>query len=334
MNDAITVVLVDYCSAEETIAYLKHFRECVQSEHEFQFVIIDNSPGEENFDQLQQHICLWNVTQSKTELISNAADIGYCEKIELNGCVVLLAKANNNLGYGRGNNAGAALAERNLKQFDYIVFSNNDLVFSDGFCFDNLLEPFAQDDRVAVCGPGLKGPDGRAQNPRRFLPLWRRYTLYALLWPLNKVIVPLDRWFKDVYTSLEPGSCDYLSGSFLVCDYKKWKHAGGFDNNIFLYAEEPILGKRLQKHGYYMYCQSKAQVLHNHNQVIGKFMNNVRITKQQYQSDRYFFQQYMNEKKGILFLTDMALAFLLLKKRIVNVGLRAVNRILNKKKWR
>lgn len=323
MEKPVTVVIVEYRSAQRTAAYVQHFLQSMRSGHPFQFVIVDNSPGEENFTRLLAALLALPEAAERPAADPCGVPALCCvRELALGGVRILAARAAENLGYARGNNAGAALAAERLPAADFIVFSNNDLLFAPQTPFDSLLEPFAQDAQVAACGPALAGKDGRPQNPRRFLPLWRRYTLYAFLWPLNKLIRPLDAWLNDVYAAAAPARCDYLSGSFLVCERAKWESVGGFDEETFLYAEEPILGKRLQSRGWCMYCQTGVQAVHDHNQTIGRQWDNVQATLREYRSDRYFFAHYMGAGKASLWWADRAVDFLLFKKRALNLLLR------------
>jgi GT2 family glycosyltransferase len=309
MNQTLPILLVEYHSADKTLKYLSELMK--KSEfYQLLFVVVDNTPGRENTAQLCAG--LQNLLQVKPQY-KNPESIAYFvgEKAH-----AVLCHSNENLGYAKGNNRAFALAKEYAPDFRFAVISNNDLQLGQDFSFSQLLAPMKENTSISAVGPHIVDMKGKSQNPCRIVPLWKRYGLYSLIWPLNKLLAPLDEWLSAEDPRTESGVCDYLVGAFFAVSRTWFEKVGGFDERTFLYGEEPILGYRFRAAGGKEWYQNGPIVWHCHGQTIKNVMNAVQITEAQFHADLYFYQNYAMKGGSEVLFAKAAVSYLLFKKRI------------------
>jgi len=133
---------------------------------------------------------------------------------------VRIVRLDNNLGFGRGCNAGADTAET-----PWILFLNPDARPCPG-AIEALLEAATQYPSAIAFNPRIYNEDGSPYFKRRSWLLPRQ--LYMKKgWPSEDVVVPI------------------LSGAALFVSKKSFDYIGGFDPNIFMYHEDDDLSLRL-----------------------------------------------------------------------------------------
>ena len=87
---------------------------------------------------------------------------------------------------------------------------------------------------------------------------------------------------------------DAVHGSMLMVDGKKFLEAGGYDEGIFLYQEEAVLGKRLAKLGYRSLLVLNQRYRHEHSVSISKsFQSQISRQKLRNESVLYYMKQYL-----------------------------------------
>lgn len=133
---------------------------------------------------------------------------------------VRIVRLDNNLGFGRGCNAGADAAET-----PWILFLNPDAKPYPG-AIEALLEATTQYPSAVAFNPRIYNEDGSPYFKRRSWLLPRQ--LYMKKgWPSEDAVVPI------------------LSGAALFVSKKSFDYIGGFDPNIFMYHEDDDLSLRL-----------------------------------------------------------------------------------------
>ncbi|WP_280170955.1 glycosyltransferase family 2 protein [Agrobacterium pusense] len=133
---------------------------------------------------------------------------------------VKIVRLDNNLGFGRGCNAGADAAET-----PWILFLNPDASPYPG-AIEALLEAATQYPSAVAFNPRICNEDGSPYFKRRSWLLPRQ--LYMKKgWPSEDAVVPI------------------LSGAALFVSKKSFDFVGGFDPNIFMYHEDDDLSLRL-----------------------------------------------------------------------------------------
>lgn len=137
---------------------------------------------------------------------------------------IKIVQLEDNQGFGRGCNAGAAVA-----QTPWILFLNPDARLTAG-AIEALLEAIDRHPSGVAFNPRISNSDGSEYFKRRswLLP---RSSYMKKGWPTEDAIVPI------------------LSGAALFVSKQKFDAVGGFDPDIFLYHEDDDLSLRLGKLG-------------------------------------------------------------------------------------
>lgn len=172
---------------------------------------------------------------------------------------VKLVRLAENVGYGRGCNAGAEGASGEL-----ITILNPDTYVTPG-AFDiwtSVCLEEAKRRKLGVLGPRLLNENGTVQR-----------STYGFLTPLNYWLYHslLAGGLKKLRKSLRMESAqgggeiqpvDWVMGAALMIPRDAWEAVGGFGENYFLYGEDADLCIRLHDAGYGVYYAPGASIYH------------------------------------------------------------------------
>lgn len=222
-----------------------------------------------------------------------------------------------NLGFARGMNVGIDKA-RELK-FDFVVCSNNDVLFPPTFSFSELVAPYRDDNNIAWIGPQIKNLDSEAQNPLYLsdpfgstarkkliksiflLPFLGRsiFILRGLFKHFFSRTVKFELENEAVFHSIKSGRVYSLHGSFFALTPAYFSHYNNMDNNTFLYYEELILSKRLESTGLICYLNASIEVIHKEDSSTdaclgrGTLRKTIFVLKENYRSLVYYLKNYI-----------------------------------------
>ena len=231
---------------------------------------------------------------------NNSTDLSYKYLRELTSERIILIKTDCNRGYGAGNNYGARYAYEMLK-CNIGVLSNPDVVFSEDTikrCIDVLC---SYSDTAAVAPTQL---DINGQVIRDIAWKVPSALEYALMDTQIGDKIKKCRYSKDYFNNI---LCDVecVPGAFIVYDLDKFLEVGGYDENVFLYCEESIIGEKLKRLGYKTKLLTDCYYKHEHSVSINKSIRSIlKRTKILFQSRKYFMTTYLNATIGELMLAD------------------------------
>lgn len=185
---------------------------------------------------------------------------------------------NENNGFGGGNNVGARRA-----QGEYILFLNPDTVLVEPIFAGSVKEMEKYRNRdVAMMGFQLIGESG----DRRFSFYWiksgglfRSFTI---------------KLFKSLGCFLSGSMC--LAGADLFIRRKEFFEAGMFDENIFMYYEEPDLTLRLLKIGKKSRFIRRFRIVHLEGGTTGKGSAELKVLERRMESLKYFSYKHFDEQ--------------------------------------
>ena len=267
-----TAVVLNYNDCETVIKYLENIKEYTCFEH---IVIVDNCSTDDSYERLLQY---------KKGIID-------------------VIKTEKNGGYGYGNNYGIRYAVERFSA-KYILISNPDVIYEERTinALENIL---VENSDVGVTTALMKSPTGEVSN----LIAWKIPTFLQLVFetPANKKLAEKvagthkykDNFWKDrnrVEVECVPGSMLMVNaGHMITC--------GMYDENIFLYEEEIVLGIRMKNAGYRTILVTDSSYIHNHSVSISKtFKSLEKQRKLLWNSRTYILKKYyeMNGIAGIL----------------------------------
>ena len=227
----VSCIILNYNDAPTTINLL----ECIKDYRILDFiVVVDNCSTDDSLEKLLRY------KNKKIHVI----------KSEKNG------------GYGAGNNVGLRYSSEILDA-DYSIIANPDVLF-DEKCIEKFLQTFQDDSSVAVVSakqsnsPDCAWKDCSTMQyimaTSLFFEVWLKIRSYPLKYFKGKDFVPVFA----------------VPGSLLMVDLKKMLKYGMYDEEFFLYYEEPVLAQKLEDAGLKTVLRLDCSYVHNHHVSISK----------------------------------------------------------------
>lgn len=172
------------------------------------------------------------------------------------GCTFIASQENR--GYNAGNNIGLRYVDK--KGYKYALIANPDMEFPQTDYVKRLVEVMELFEEIVVVGSDIVGPDGIHQNPMQRDGDWRS----CFGW----ITEPFKKGEKRVYDFIDNYAtshyCAKVSGCCLMVRMDFIREIGFFDEYPFLYSEEPILSRQVEKAGKRMYYTAEVQAIHRH----------------------------------------------------------------------
>ena len=248
----------------ETVARLVHMI------HDYDYlekiVLVDNHSTDDSWEQLQV------LKDEKVDLI----------RTEKNG------------GYGYGNNTGIRYAiEHNGAT--HVLVANPDVVFSES-CVIHMARVYGNHPDAGVVAASIQDETlgkGRGRNGWKLHgfvgellsmePVCRRIFNCFLNYPRS--------YFKDKKAVYE----DAVHGSMLMISAQAFEETGGYDEGIFLYQEEAVLGQRMRASGYRTVLLLNRTYQHQHSVSINKtYTQLLKRQKLRNESAYYYMVHYLH----------------------------------------
>ncbi|MGI8586784.1 MAG: glycosyltransferase family 2 protein [Chloroflexia bacterium] len=204
--------------------------------------------------------CIASLTdeaQSATEIIvvDNASADGTADWLRRERPGVRLVANRENLGFGRGNNAGLEIARG-----ERILLLNPDTVVEPG-AIEMLLAFMEAHPAAGMAAPRLLYADDRLQrNAFRFPGLAQ---VFLDLFPLHARLLESrvnGRYLGEGHAA--PFEIDHPLGAAMMIRREVYEQAGGFDPVFFMYAEEVDWCWRIRSAGWEIWQVPTARIVH------------------------------------------------------------------------
>ena len=225
----IGVVILNYNSWQDTISCTKSI---LNSKNDIRIIIVDNVSTDDSFERI-------NSAFNKKE-----------EKIKI-------LRSDRNGGYSYGNNIGIRYL-LNEEGVDYIAILNPDVIIIENV-FDSLTEKLQNNPSIGAIAPTMilnNYLDVKYMAIK--IPRGIRFALSQFYLSRN-----LNNYLK-LKVDNNIAYVDAIRGSFILMESRVWKKIKFFDEHIFLYAEEIILGKKLMSEGLKCAIDIDTYFYHNH----------------------------------------------------------------------
>lgn len=207
---------------------------------------------------------------------------------------IKIIASNKNGGYSYALNIGCKYLIEEFKELTIIV-SNSDIIIDSE---DDLIElaKIVSDNRVVVAPTIIEGNN-----------LNRGWKIPRPTDDILQNIFYFHRYFKkkimypDNYYHKKLSKVEVVSGSFFLINSKHLENINYFDDKVFLYYEENILGVKTKKAGKSMVVVNDIDVVHDHSVTIDKSLKAIKkydILKQ----SQYYFEKYYNKANWLQLL--------------------------------
>lgn len=211
----VSVIIVSYNTRKLTIKSIKHvYASRGVKKSDLEVIVVDNNSSDDTVSHIKK-------TYPSVKLVANRS----------------------NKGFGGGNNQGVKLANGK-----YILLLNTDAYLSPD-SLRTLIDVMDNDNSVVSVGPRLVYENGDTQLSGGYLPTLPR-VFFWMFWldrlPIIKNLVH-PYHVHDLSWHTKPQEPEWLMGACVLFRRKEFTKAGGFDDNIFMYAEEVELYRRLRE---------------------------------------------------------------------------------------
>lgn len=228
----IAIIILNYNSSTDCrkcIGYLK-----AQQSVETEIIVVDN--------------CSRNEEREAVETL--------CKE---QGCTFIANGENR--GYNAGNNVGLRYAAE--KGYEFALIANPDMEFPQTDYLATLIAQMQTDDDIVVCGSDIVTPEGVHQNPKKRSndSLKGYFGWIKEFLTRKKKQNDNPEWIEDPAVSKY---CRCLNGCCFLIRMNFIKRIGFFDENTFLYGEEPILGSQVEENGKKMFYAADTFAVHAH----------------------------------------------------------------------
>lgn len=229
-----------------------------------QIVVVDNASTDDSLEKL------WKLQDEKIRVI----------------------RAEKNGGYGAGNNLGVKYAvEKNGAT--HVLIANPDVAFSENTLL-RMLKIFEKHHDVGVVTAAME--DVRYETMCNGWPLRSFAGELLSMGPVSRRL--LGRFLEypgSRFQGRKAAYVDVVHGSMLMVAADKFLECGGYDEGIFLYQEEAVLGRRMKNCGFRTVLLLNCSYRHEHSVSISKtFESQMARQRLREKSTLYYMQNYLS----------------------------------------
>lgn len=218
---------------------------------------------------------------------NNSMDDSFKKLSNFKSKKLIVIKNSQNKGYGSGINFGCKYINSKFGE-SYVFISNPDVIIYGEEDLQKLIQTFDKD--TAIVAPIIKEHEGYNRGWKIPSPI--QDSLLNLIY-IHRFLRPKLLFYKDECYKNNVMEVEAVSGCFFVINSFILKQCDYFDENIFLYYEENVIAKKIQKINKKVLINTQVEVFHNHSVTIDKNINHIKKYKELKKSQIYF-QKYYN----------------------------------------
>ena len=276
-GDSIVVVVLNYMTPDLTIRNV----DLLQSKNNgIHIVVVDNLSADDSFLILSK----------------------YYQK---NRFVDVISSGSNG-GYSKGNNFGIKFAINKYSYVEYIAIMNPDVRCEEENLMIKLAHAIESDKKLAVVAP-LMIQDNHIVPYKigwkcdTVFRVWQKRCYWANALLANKCNYNMFR--KSANNVLY---CEVVQGSLFLAKRTAFQEVGFFDESVFLYYEENILGSKLKRAGYFEGTLLSSSYVHEHKLEKLDITKERNLRKKEYASANYYCKQYLKTNFLVRFFLKMS----------------------------
>lgn len=247
----------------------------------------------------------YNDYKTTTELLELIKDYDVIDKIVVvdnassNNSYKILSKYNSkkidviqsgkNGGYSYGNNFGAFYLI-NKYNVNILFIASPDVIFDEKFIY-KISNVLANTDISCATGR-MKQSNGYFNLRGNFINsnIYLENILLSTILGAKLVNKIYYKFYNKFYSGIV--SVDMITGSLFAIKADAFEKIKGFDDGVFLYCEELILGTRLKRAGYKTAIDTDISFFHKGSVTINKNLNYLKKIRQMFNSRLYYFKNY------------------------------------------
>ena len=250
----IGIVILNYNDYKTTIKYIEEIKNYKVLD---KIVVVDNNSSDGSYDKLKKY----------------------------NEGKITVVKTKENRGYSYGNNIG--IKELN-NDIDYVLISNPDITVSES-TIKRLKNDLDNNPDISVISPVINQLGEKIRG-------WRLSSFK------EEVLLNINSYHKKVEQKLKYDDSKYkgnltkvdvVSGCFFMIRKEIFDAVGNFDEGVFLYYEENILGKKLNTIEKKTFIDNEVEVTHNLSVSVDKSFNSIKKYKMLKDSQKYYAKYYL-----------------------------------------
>lgn len=209
---------------------------------------------------------------------------------------IVVIDSGENKGYSYALNVGCKYLIDKYKECKIIV-SNSDIIIQSENDIKDLFELVKG--KNVIVGPTII--EGNNLNRGWILPKPMDDVAMNIL-GLYKKYQKRHLMYQDSYYNKDISKVGTVSGCFFAISSKHLEEMGYFDENVFLYYEENIMGVKTRDLGKNIIVANNIDVIHDHAVSIDKSLKRIKKYDILKNSQYYFEKTYNHASKGELFL--------------------------------
>ena len=209
---------------------------------------------------------------------------------------IVVIDSGKNKGYSYALNVGCKYLIDKYKECKIIV-SNSDIIIQSENDIKDLFELVKG--KNVIVGPTII--EGNNLNRGWILPKPMDDVAMNIL-GLYKKYQKRHLMYQDSYYNKDISKVGTVSGCFFAISSKYLEEMGYFDENVFLYYEENIMGVKTRDLGKNIIVANNIDVIHDHAVSIDKSLKRIKKYDILKNSQYYFEKTYNHASKGELFL--------------------------------
>lgn len=236
---------------------------------------------------------IYNYTNINYILVvdNNSTDNSFSELKIYSNSKIKVIKTDKNGGYGYGNNYGIKYAYKKLG-CNEILLANPDVFFTESF-ITSLQNVMRKDCNIAV----VSGIQHNINNEEITDKAWKIPETFRYIFTFTGKGMKLagTHYPESFFKKNNIVTVDCVPGALLLVNAGIFEKIGGYDEEMFLYCEEDVLGYKVKNCGYKTILICNVSYRHEHGVSINKsFKSSIKQRKLINHNKLLFMKRYLN----------------------------------------
>lgn len=276
-----------------------------------------------DYEQAKNYVSSIKRYRSLDEIVvvdNKSTDISFRKLKDIEKKNITVLRSDENKGYAYGNNIGIKYLKDRV---DYIIISNPDVTIDESV-IKKLKEDMDNNPDIAVVAPVIN-QDGKKIRGWKLPKISDeiKLNLSGFHELFNKKLEYDEKRYDTELTKV-----DVVYGCFFMIRRDVLNLVGNFDDEVFLYYEENIIGTKLKNINRKSYIDNEIEVTHSGSVTVDKNYDKICKYKMLKDSQKYFVKYYLHANAFQMFL----LRFTYRVRLIIAYIARFFNNLFKKKK--